>query len=124
MITQTVFQVPPLEKRSRIPMRTIRAIAGHIAQKFDPEKIILFGSHAYGRPKAWSDVDLLVVMETPKGELETSLEIVHSLPSLAFHVDILARSRAVLEKRKELGDWFLIDITEKGKVLYERADRS
>jgi hypothetical protein len=38
-------------------------------------------------------------------------------------VDIIARSRAVLEKRKKLGDWFLIDVTEKGKVLYERAER-
>jgi len=123
MTVQTAFQVPPLEKRSRIPMRAIRAIARHIAEKFGPEKIILFGSHAYGRPKAWSDVDLLVVMDTPNGELETSLEIANSLPPLVFHVDIIARSRKVLEKRKELGDWFLIDITEKGKVLYERADR-
>jgi len=123
MTTQTAFQVPPLEKRSRIPMRAIRAIARHIAEKFNPEKIILFGSHAYGRPKAWSDVDLLVVMETPKGELETSLEIANSLPPLVFHVDIVAHSRKVLEKRKQLGDWFLIDITEKGKVLYERAGR-
>jgi len=40
-------------------------------KKADPSKIILFGSHAYGKPTAWSDVDLLVVMETPKGELET-----------------------------------------------------
>lgn len=122
MTTPTDFQVPPLEKRSRIPMRTIRAIAGYIAENFSPEKIILFGSHAYGRPKAWSDVDLLVVMDTPKGEMETSLEIANSLPSLVFHVDIVVRSREVIEKRKQLGDWFLIDVTEKGKVLYERAD--
>ena len=36
---------------------------------------------------------------------------------LAFRVDIITRSRAVLQKRKQLGDWFLIDVTEKGKVL-------
>ena len=68
MATPSVFQVPPLNKRKRIPMKTIRAIAKHIADKFDPEEIILFGSHAYGKPTAWSDVDLLVVMDTPKGE--------------------------------------------------------
>ena len=105
-------------------MRAIRAIAKHIAEKFDPEEIILFGSHAYGKPTAWSDVDLLVVMDTPKGkELEKSLEIRKSLPSLTFGLDIVVRSRKVIEKRKKLGDWFLVDITEKGKVLYERSYR-
>ncbi len=103
-------------------MKTIRAVARHIAREFNPEEIILFGSHAYGQPSAWSDVDLLVVMDTPKGELETALEISAALPPLSFRVDIIARSREVLEKRKQLGDWFLIDATEKGKVLYERAD--
>jgi uncharacterized protein len=123
MVTQTAFQVPPLDRRKRIPMRAIRALAKLIAGQFNPEQIILFGSHAYGKPTAWSDVDLLVVMETPKGELETALEISAALPKLAFSVDIIARSSAVLEKRKKLGDWFLIDVTEKGKVLYERADQ-
>jgi len=115
------FAVPPITKRKRIPMRTIRAIAKHIANRFNPEKIILFGSHAYGKPTAWSDVDLLVVMETPKGEVETSLEIRKSLPLLMFGLDIVVRSSQVIERRKKLKDWFLIDITEKGKVLYERG---
>ncbi len=123
METPKVFQVPPLDKRKRIPMKTIHAIAKHIAQKFNPEQIILFGSHAYGKPTAWSDVDLLVVMETPKGELETSLEIGETLPFLTFGLDIVVRSRAVLEKRKKLNDWFLIEITKKGKVLYERNNQ-
>ena len=102
-------------------MRTIRALAKHIAEKFQPEQIILFGSHAYGKPQPWSDVDLLVVMDTPKGDVETSLEIYKSLPQIMFSIDIVVRSRSVIERRKKLGDWFLIDITEKGKVLYERG---
>ena len=101
-------------------MKTIRAIAKHIAEKFDPEEIILFGSHAYGKPNAWSDVDLLVVMDTPKGEMEAIIDVGESLPDLEFSVDVIVRSRAVLEKRKKLGDWFLREITKKGKVLYER----
>jgi predicted nucleotidyltransferase len=122
MTTQAVFQVPPLNERKRIPMKTIRAITKHIADEFHPEQIILFGSHAYGNPTAWSDVDLLVVMDTPKGELETALAISESLATLNFRVDIIVRSREVFEKRRKLGDWFLRDIAEKGKVLYERAD--
>ena len=103
-------------------MKTIRAIANHIVEKFDPEKIILFGSHAYGKPTAWSDVDLLVVMDTAKGEeFNKSVEIRKSLPSLTFGLDVVVRSKKVIEKRKKLGDWFLVDITQKGKVLYERS---
>ena len=103
-------------------MKTIRAIANHIAEKFNPEQIILFGSHAYGKPTAWSDVDLLVVMDTPKGEMDAILMVGDSLPDLPFKVDIVVRSRKVLERRKKLGDWFLREITQKGKVLYERAN--
>lgn len=103
-------------------MQTIRALADHIVAQFDPEKIILFGSHAYGKPTAWSDVDLLVMMDAPRGELETAIEISNSLPKIRFSVDIIVRSQEVIEKRKKLGDWFLIDVTEKGKVLYERVD--
>lgn len=124
MAAPTPFQVPPLNKRKRIPMRAIQAIVKHIAEKFAPEQIILFGSHAYGRATASSDVDLLVVMDTPKGkEFEKSLEIRKSLPSLTFGLDVVVRSRKAIERRKQLGDWFLVDATEKGKVLYERSNR-
>ena len=120
MVTQETFQVPPINKRKRIPMRTIRALAKHIIKEFNPDEIILFGSHAYGKPSAWSDVDLLVVMETPKGEMDAILEVGRSLPRTVFRVDIIVRSRKTLERRKKLGDWFLREITTKGKVLYER----
>jgi len=120
MVVPAVFQVPPLNQRKRIPMKTIRALAKHVAKKFNPEQIILFGSHAYGKPTAWSDVDLLVVMDTPKGEMETILEIVDALPSVTFSVDILARSRKAIKKRQSIGDKFMIEILEKGKTLYAR----
>lgn len=102
-------------------MRTIRTLANQIAREFNPDEIILFGSYAYGKPHEWSDVDLLVVMETPKGEVRTIMEISDSLPSLPFSVDIIARSRSVINKRKKSGDFFLREITKKGKVLYARS---
>ena len=103
-------------------MRIIRALAKIIVEKFNPDEVILFGSHAYGKPKAWSDVDLLVVMETPKGEFKTIMEISDSLPPLPFSVDIIARSRATIDKRRNSGDFFLREITSKGKVLYARGN--
>jgi predicted nucleotidyltransferase len=112
------FAIPPLHKRTRIPMRTIRAIARHIAKEFDPDSIILFGSHAYGKPGAGSDVDLLVIMETPEGEFAASHAIVKSLPPIIFRVDVIARSQSALEKRIQMGDRFMQEIVQKGKVLY------
>jgi uncharacterized protein len=104
-------------------MKTIRKLARYIADRFHPEQIILFGSHAYGRPTSESDVDLLVVMDSVIDETETMVEIAKSLPVLTFGVDIIVRSRRTLERRKKLGDWFLQEVTQKGKVLYERADQ-
>ncbi|MBI3361557.1 MAG: nucleotidyltransferase domain-containing protein [Chloroflexi bacterium] len=103
-----------------VPKRVIRALAKLIAEKFDPDKIVLFGSHAYGRPTPWSDVDLLVVMETPKDPLEHALEIRMALPPRSFGLDLLVRSQTEIERRIIIHDWFLIEITTKGKVLYER----
>src|SRR5437879_12052592 len=45
-----------------VPMREIRRFARQVAERFHPDKIILFGSHAYGTPHADSDVDILVIM--------------------------------------------------------------
>ena len=117
MAAPSVFS-PPLNRT--VPRKTIRAVVKHIAEKFQPEEIILFGSYAYGKPQTSSDVDLLVVMETPKGELKTSLEILQSLPRITFSIDILARSRSTVRKRREMGDRFMKEIIAKGKVLYAR----
>jgi predicted nucleotidyltransferase len=120
MATPAVFQVQPLNRRKRIPMKTIRALSKHIAKNFNPEQIVLFGSHAYGKPTAFSDVDLLVVMDTPKGEMETIIEIIDSLPNVLFSVDILVRSRKAVQHRQAIGDRFMNEIVAKGKVLYAR----
>ena len=120
MVTPTAYQIPPIHARKRIPMRVIRALVRYIVGRYSPEAVILFGSYAYGKPTPWSDVDLLVVMETPKGELETAMEIIESLPSTLFSVDILARDRKTIDYRKDLGDAFMCEITSKGLVLYAR----
>jgi predicted nucleotidyltransferase len=125
MVFRTNFlEVPPIQKRKRIPMRVIRALVKHIVDNFSPERIILFGSYAYGKPNKWSDVDLLVVMSTPpEGELETALAISKSLPPHWFSIDVIVRSQGAIERRIPLGDWFLKEITNRGKVMYERNNR-
>src|SRR5439155_5366333 len=94
--------------------------ARQVAEQFDPDQIILFGSHAYGTPTADSDVDLLVVMPT-RNPMSQAVKIRLALPA-RFPMDLLIRSPQMLTKRLEWGDWFLTEIVSKGKVLYEKSN--
>ena len=113
-------QVPNANERRRIPMQAIRAVVKQIAAKFQPEKIILFGSHAYGQPRPESDVDLLVVMDTPLRSRQQRLEISRALLPRPFPLDVIIRTPRQLEERIAMGDLFLLEITTQGKVLYEQ----
>ena len=102
--------------------RQIRQFARNIAAQFQPDQIILFGSHAYGVPHADSDVDLLVVMPT-RNPIGQAVKIRLALPA-PFSLDLLVRSPEMLAKRIEQEDWFLSEIVSKGEVLYEKDDGS
>ena len=103
-----------------IPMRVIRDYARRAAERFQPDRIILFGSYAYGTPHADSDVDLLVVMPAyNEGSKASRIRMTISAP---FPMDLIVRTPENLKWRIEEGDWFLREITSKGKVLYEKAD--
>lgn len=103
-------------------MYAIQAVVDLIAAQFDPDQIILFGSHAYGSPQPWSDVDFLVILESDQHPVEVSQEILQALPPFRFSIEILVRSAATIRRRIELGDTFLKEITARGKVLYARTD--
>lgn len=62
LFKMSVIEVPTVDKRKRIPQKAIDEVVRQIAEKFRPQKIILFGSYARGKPRPESDVDLLVVM--------------------------------------------------------------
>ena len=89
-----------------------------IARRFQPERIILFGSYAYGRPTPDSDVDLLVVMPCKGRPLDKAHEIRLAVRS-GFPMDLLVRTPSDIKKRVAWGDFFLKEVTEKGTVLYD-----
>ena len=105
-------------KECKLKTDIIEEIVRRIVSIAQPEKIILFGSYAYGIPRPESDVDLLVVMETPLRELQQALQIRQTVNPL-FGVDILVFTPSRLKQRIKLGDSFLKEITEKGQVVYE-----
>jgi len=102
----------------KITQRTISSFARQVARQFNPQKIILFGSYAYGKPTEDSDVDILVVMPFKGRNPEKATEIWMATKP-RFPIDIMVRKPAELKKRLKMGDFFLREITEKGKVLYE-----
>jgi uncharacterized protein len=101
-----------------VAMRDIRQFAQAVAREFKPRRIILFGSYAYGRPNADSDVDLLVIMPRKGSAIDKSLEIRSRIPA-GFPLDLLTRTDAEVARRVSMNDWFMRDIVEKGKTLYE-----
>lgn len=97
----------------------IQAYCDAIAREFKPRKIILFGSYAYGTPTPDSDVDLMVVMPKARSRGERmSLRIRERLDS-PFALDLLVRTPRDIEKRLQLGDWFLREVMTQGRVMYE-----
>ncbi|RLD12793.1 nucleotidyltransferase domain-containing protein [candidate division KSB1 bacterium] len=91
-----------------------------IAKEFNPLKIILFGSYAWGKPTLESDVDLLIVVDSEKPTWQLASEISIAL-DYAFPLDLLVKTKQDVEKRLKMGDYFIEDIMKKGQVLYERA---
>jgi predicted nucleotidyltransferase len=102
----------------KITHKAISSFARHVARQFKPQKIIMFGSYADGKPTEDSDVDILVIMPFKGRNPEKATEIWMATKP-GFPIDIMVRKPEELRKRLKMGDFFLREITEKGKVLYE-----
>ena len=95
-------------------------VTSRIVEAFNPNKIILFGSHAYGQPTPDSDVDLLVVMESDDRPVERAAKISRVLRPRPFPMDILVRTPEEIQHRLAMGDQFIREILERGRILYEQ----
>ena len=99
----------------------IKDLCRQIVENFQPEKVILFGSYAYGKPTEDSDVDLLVVMPFEGRSVEQAIKIRKKIyPEIPL--DLLARTPAQMKEVLDSGNYFFKEIVEKGKVLYESED--
>lgn len=119
--TQPAPYVRPYRYASpNIPLSAIRRFAHQIAERFHPQKIILFGSYAYGTPHNESDVDLLVIM--PAYNVVNQAIRIRRAFERPFVYDLIVRTPKQIEIGLREDDWFLREIVEKGKVLYEAPD--
>ena len=99
--------------------KEIKKITHQIVEKYKPEKIILFGSFASGKPGPHSDVDLLIIKRTNRPKVERIKEILMKTES-NLPLEPLVYNLREIENRLSLGDFFFQDIFRKGKVLYEK----
>lgn len=103
--------------------KTLPLAVKRIAKQLQPDKIILFGSYAYGNPTPDSDVDLLVVMQTRATSRERSWSVSSLLIPRPFPVDILVRTPQEVAAESEYENSFIKNIVTEGKVLYKRRER-
>lgn len=98
----------------------ILRIAEKIAKEYQPKKIILFGSYAYGEPTEDSDVDLLIVKETEKRPIDRWVEVKKILRDTARGIPVspLVYTEKEIEERTAIKDFFIAEILERGEVLY------
>lgn len=105
-----------LKKQKSAKEYIIREISEKIKLKFNPQKIILFGSFGYGTAKKGGDIDLLIIMDTDIPVREQAFLIRREL-KVSTPIDIIVRTPKQVEERIKLGDFFIKEIMQKGIPL-------
>ncbi len=100
--------------------QVILKIAAKIKEAYSPEKIILFGSYAYGNPTKGSDIDLLIVKNTKDRVIDRMVQIYKIIDIRKIDLSPFVVTPEELKQRVELGDHFFKEILSKGVVLYEK----
>jgi predicted nucleotidyltransferase len=101
-----------------VSMGAIAEFSRRIAAEYRPQRIVLFGSYARGTPTPDSDVDLLVIMAFEGKSVHKSVEIRLKLHP-RFPLDLLVRTPEAVQRRLDMGDCFMRDVVENGRILYE-----
>jgi predicted nucleotidyltransferase len=99
----------------------IRNVTQQIVQQFHPQKVILFGSYAYGQPTEDNDVDLLVVMDTDESPLHVAAKIAAAIEH-PFPLDIVVRTPVEFTSAVRRKGVFATEVATKGITLYEAGD--
>lgn len=108
----------PFPAGGRVSQR-LKEITRRLVAEFAPERIILFGSHAWGHPDENSDVDLLVVV--PESDLpppQRAARAYRCLREVPVPLDILVKTREEVERTRHVPASLINEVFERGRVLY------
>lgn len=101
-------------------LTTIEDITSRIIESYDPERIILFGSHAAGNDSSGSDIVLLILKDTPERPVERRMEVERLLLDRTVPIDLFVYTPGEVRYLYSIGSPFIEDIMQTGKVLYMR----
>src|SRR5438128_527653 len=99
----------------------IEKMVRRIVKKFNPERIILFGSHATGVAGSDSDIDLLIVMPVPGSKRKLQIEMRTALHDLPVSKDLIVTTPEEFAWRKDIVGTIEYPAAKEGKVLYARG---
>ena len=103
-----------------VAMNEVVELARRVAREFDPERIILFGSYAYGTPEEYSDVDLLVIMPFEGNSFDQATAILERVRP-GYYVDVIVRTPDDATRRYREFDPLIREAFDRGRVLYART---
>ncbi|MEW5768269.1 MAG: nucleotidyltransferase domain-containing protein [bacterium] len=109
--------------KKRELQKLISEIVAKIVSSYNPSKIILFGSYAYGKPDEDSDIDMFIIKDTEERPIDRWVSVCQIVSDRTRRIPFepLIITPKELESRIRIGDQFIIDeILTKGEVLYEK----
>ena len=99
----------------------IQELVDNLVKGYQPEKVILFGSHAYGTPHADSDVDLFVIKDDPRPRWERQVEARLTMDTDQFGIDVLVYRPEEVALLDNPYSGVVRDVLDKGITIYERT---
>ena len=99
----------------------LEGMLAKLVREYAPEKVILFGSYAHGNPRPDSDIDLLIIKDTPERYIDRCFAVrrILSDSTRTTPLETIVLTPDEVSRRLEIGDQFVADIVENGEVLYE-----
>ena len=105
--------------KDKIYNELIPTLVEKIVSAYQPEKVILFGSYAYGNPGKDSDIDLVIIKDTKQTSMERWLAVHKILKEYKYiSISPLVYTPDEFRRRLELKDFFVLNVVKKGKVFY------
>jgi len=106
--------------RKELFQKEVEKSVDKIKKQYKPEKIFIFGSFANGKITPNSDLDFFIIKKTIKPRRERQREVSRILIDREVPIDILVFTPSETEKRTKLGDPFILDILNSGKLVYAK----
>lgn len=109
-----------IEHVEDVNSQLIEEVVRRIVERVDPEKIILFGSYAYGAPHRHSDLDILVVLSSSLPRYKRAIPVYDALAGLVIPKDIVVYTPEEVEDWGEVPQAFVTTVMNKGLIVYEK----